>query len=528
MIITQGLLKKSLAFVLLGFLLVAFLSIVTNFSPSSAAVDDAYSKALLHFNGSDGSTSFIDESGKIWTAYNSAQLDTAQSKFGGSSGLFPRSGYLDYIDTPDSTDFTLGSGDFTFDLWVRFNEVSSYQYLFGQGLIWAPGSSIDLILQTDSKLRGDLHWGSGTYDTVSVYASTTVSAGIWYHVALVRYGNTMTLYINGNSVGTADVTGKTANDSSENFSIGKFGSFVNTMNGWIDEFRFSKGIARWISTFEPPVNEYFGPSPTPTETPIPSSTLTPSPTETPFTTLTPTLTPTETPIPSLTVTVTPTETPIPSLTVTVTPTETPIPSLTITVTPTETPIPSLTPTLIPTDRPSPTPTETPIPSTTETPLPTSTLTPTNTITPTDNTPLPTPTITVTLSVVLTISPTPQISILPATTIISDEVDRIVIGICFILMGFMLYRSGAYLVIGNSFWSYGGRSLWETSNNTLSRFYIFIAQLLHSLLNMFNIFKRVFVKVISWLKEYIITKLSNIGLNKKDKFEKTLLKDKKDE
>ena len=518
MIITQGLLKKSLAFVLLGFLLVAFLSIVTNFSPSSAAVDDAYSKALLHFNGSDGSISFIDESGKIWTAHGDAQIDISQSKFGSYSGQFD--GLGDYIDTPYSSDFTVGSGDFTIDFWARLSTVTpNLQYFYGKVGIYSY-ATLDYLATVFNYSGGD----------VVLLSSTAVfTPNNWYHIAIVRNGNTFTQYVNGNAQGSGDVTGRTALDTVETLPIGDISLHTGySFNGWIDEFRFSKGIARWISTFEPPVNEYFGPSPTPTETPIPSSTLTPSPTETPVTTLTPTLTPTETPIPSLTLTLTPTETPIPSLTVTVTPTETPIPSLTVTVTPTETPIPSLTPTLIPTDRPSPTPTETPVPSTTETPLPTSTLTPTNTITPTDNTPLPTPTITVTLSVVLTISPTPQISILPATTIISDEVDRIVIGICFILMGFMLYRSGAYLVIGNGFWFHGGKLLWETSNNTLNRFYIFIAQILHSFLNMFNIFKRVFVKVISWLKEYIRTKLSYIGLNKKDKFEKTLLKDKKDE
>ncbi|MDI6787615.1 MAG: hypothetical protein QME51_04520, partial [Planctomycetota bacterium] len=82
-------------------------------------IDDAYTKALLHFDGTDASTTFIDESGKIWTRYGNAQIDTAQSKFGGASGLFDGAG--DYITTPDHNDFNLGSGNFTVDLRVRFN-----------------------------------------------------------------------------------------------------------------------------------------------------------------------------------------------------------------------------------------------------------------------------------------------------------------------------------------------------------------------------------------------------------------------
>src|SRR5689334_6463249 len=49
-------------------------------------VDDSYTKALLHFNGSDGSTTFTDESGKTWSVNGDAQIDTAQSEFGGASG----------------------------------------------------------------------------------------------------------------------------------------------------------------------------------------------------------------------------------------------------------------------------------------------------------------------------------------------------------------------------------------------------------------------------------------------------------
>ncbi len=57
-------------------------------------------------NGADGSTTFTDSAtggSHTWTAYGNAQIDTAQNKFGGASGLFDGSG--DYIDTPDSPDW---------------------------------------------------------------------------------------------------------------------------------------------------------------------------------------------------------------------------------------------------------------------------------------------------------------------------------------------------------------------------------------------------------------------------------------
>ena len=49
------------------------------------SVDNGFTKSLLHFDGADTSTTFTDESGKVWTPAADAQIDTAQSKFSGAS-----------------------------------------------------------------------------------------------------------------------------------------------------------------------------------------------------------------------------------------------------------------------------------------------------------------------------------------------------------------------------------------------------------------------------------------------------------
>jgi hypothetical protein len=81
---------------------------------------------------------------------------------------------------------------------------------------------------------------------------------LWHHVALVRYGNILTLYIDGIGQNTtANVNGVNVNSSSGNLSIGRPGDYNGYyFNGWIDEFRFSNGIARWTSNFTPPASAY--------------------------------------------------------------------------------------------------------------------------------------------------------------------------------------------------------------------------------------------------------------------------------
>lgn len=220
------------------------------------AVDDSYTKSLLHFDGSDASTTFTDESGKTWTAAGNAQIDTAQKKFGSASGLFDGTG--DNITTPDSADFNVSNGDFTIDMWLRPAAINQDCYVCAQCDSVGADSSISWFigLNTDESVRGGIVTSS-TYKTATSTASQ-YAANTWVHIALVRNGNTITLYINGTANGTVDVTGVTANNSAYKAAIGGLGEYTDALmyNGWVDEFRFSLGIARWTANFTPPTAAY--------------------------------------------------------------------------------------------------------------------------------------------------------------------------------------------------------------------------------------------------------------------------------
>ncbi|WKZ38421.1 MAG: RHS repeat-associated core domain-containing protein [Anaerolineales bacterium] len=283
---------------------------------------DAYTSAMLHMNGALGSKTFIDETGKIWTAAGDAKIDTAQSKFSGASGLFDGTG--DYIHTPDSDDWNFGPGDFTIDFWVRFNALPSpggYMMLFQQvdntsnyHYIYVNNSGGNLTWKVDFRDGGTSH--------ISISAATTLSTNTWYHIAVVRNGGRIDIYQAGTAIGN-DTSISTVGNLASTLRIG-YDAFNSTagVNGWIDEYRISKGIARWTSNFTPPELPYGedGPEPTPTVTYTPSntptSTITPTPSMTPTSSNTPTLTMTPTPY---TVTPTPSRTPTSSNTPTPTP-----------------------------------------------------------------------------------------------------------------------------------------------------------------------------------------------------------------
>lgn len=216
-------------------------------------MSDSYTKLLLHCNGADAATSFVDSAlTKTVTANGTAQLDTAQKKFGSASGLFD--GDSDYLSLADSADWNLSNGAFTIDFWARWAALP------------ANGVHMGFVTHfTDVNNRWIFFMANdgGTYNLKFYAAPTYVDAGeamtlsidTWYHLAVVRSGDSWYFFLNGTQLGTTITDNRTLGDFTD-FIIGKDFSTSGYFNGWIDEFRVSKGIARWTANFTPPTQEY--------------------------------------------------------------------------------------------------------------------------------------------------------------------------------------------------------------------------------------------------------------------------------
>ena len=88
-------------------------------------VDTANTKSLIHFNGYHNQAGVFDWSGKVWAVYGGAKLDAGNKKFGNASLFLDGSSY---IYTPDHADWTLGSGPWSIEAFVRPYTVGSVSY----------------------------------------------------------------------------------------------------------------------------------------------------------------------------------------------------------------------------------------------------------------------------------------------------------------------------------------------------------------------------------------------------------------
>ena len=196
---------------------------------------------LLHGDGANGSTTITDSSGspKTVTAVDNAQISTAQSKFGGSSILFDGTG--DRLTTPSNNAFAFGTGDFTVEAWAYEIARLTYPTIIEIGSHLA---ATGIIFLTNN--GGNL---AGIYSGSFFAMTATGSLAAWNHYAWVRSGNSIQTFVNGVGGGAASFTNNLTNATS--ITIGGIGGGYD-LNGYIDDLRITKGVARYTSNFTPP------------------------------------------------------------------------------------------------------------------------------------------------------------------------------------------------------------------------------------------------------------------------------------
>ncbi len=218
---------------------------------ATAQACDTSTILLLHMDGTNGSTTFTDSSG--YETINpitdsGVTVNTTYAKFGTGSAYFNGSSTL----TPQNwAPFNFGSNNYTIDFWMKAS--------------WA---------QCGNGVNGDYHSPFGNYSTSvgwmfliypltgyivfydhasSPSSTTNVCDDAWHHVAVVRNGTSITLYIDG--VANSTKTAANIPDSTYyvKFGLGEQGDGTTRYyKGYLDEVRITKGLARWTGNFTPP------------------------------------------------------------------------------------------------------------------------------------------------------------------------------------------------------------------------------------------------------------------------------------
>lgn len=193
------------------------------------------------------------------TTNGSSVLSTTQSKFGGYSGYFSAAANT-YLTTSASSDFGLGSGNFTIEFWLNADAAqgSAPTVICNNDGTWG-ANAWSFLIDNAYQNTGKPSFFCYNYNTGPglLVGNTNLKGVGWTHVAIVRSGNTFYLFLNGTQDATNTFSGSLDNAGSNYVSIMGTATSNFLLKGYIDELRITKGTALYTSTFTPP-NRPFG------------------------------------------------------------------------------------------------------------------------------------------------------------------------------------------------------------------------------------------------------------------------------
>jgi hypothetical protein len=219
----------------------------SNFAPPTAPPTPVTNTQLLT-NFTNGAI-FDNTAKNVLETVGTAQISTAQSKWGGSSIYFANGG-TDYLLNPyvNNPNFTFG-GDFTVELWVYPTSTpDTYNCIIGNFSESGATYGWNLMLTSGGLVHVNV---AGTSNN----SAQTVPLNTWTHLAIARWGSTVYIFVNGKRDTTTLTTSALAYNPVYPLRIGRqVDTTPRYFFGYMDDIRITNGVARYKANFTPPTS----------------------------------------------------------------------------------------------------------------------------------------------------------------------------------------------------------------------------------------------------------------------------------
>lgn len=203
---------------------------------------------LLHGEGLPGKNAIRDSSprSKAVVAASTGVTSTTKFKYGTSS-IWMDGTVSGYVMSASTTEFDTLLNDYTIEMWVNLSTMRNC-YLVTRYTSWAGAVHMALEVMATGAVR--LRAGNAT--PISITSGNFLQANTWHHVAVSCASGTTKLFIDGAVEAVTTTTASLA--STGVLYIGSDnGASGTTVHGYMDDIRFTNGVARYLSNFTPPV-----------------------------------------------------------------------------------------------------------------------------------------------------------------------------------------------------------------------------------------------------------------------------------
>lgn len=206
----------------------------------------------LHGDGTNGSTSIVDEKGNTITRIGTPTITTAQSQFGGASIDFSNGGITVGGDV-HNTAFDFGIGDFCVRGWLRSTSDTEMVFYDSRQNAGDYGGIVIYIATV------------GAIKVLTVYCGTLVLGretiqfplNVWNHVEVNVTGNKIYTFRNGVQVNVPNTWGQNMVDG--RMFLGQANAGGGSGFNWIgqmDDVQLIKGQALHTTNFTPPTSAF--------------------------------------------------------------------------------------------------------------------------------------------------------------------------------------------------------------------------------------------------------------------------------
>jgi len=216
----------------------------------SSGGNDAFTKVLLALTADFADTN-AGGSAHTWTPAGNAAIVGGAAVFDGTG---------DFSSAPDHADFNLASGDWAID-GEFFCEAAggTTRRIAGQSDSTPTATTISFGIERNSSnvINAFVCQGSSFFTCTGTTQFTDALNIGWNHVAFVRTGNVLKLFLRGKQEGSDTAFSGAVNNSANALSVGRLGEVAsNEWLGGLRRFRLSVGTARWAANFTPPQLPY--------------------------------------------------------------------------------------------------------------------------------------------------------------------------------------------------------------------------------------------------------------------------------
>jgi hypothetical protein len=212
----------------------------SSFTPPTAPVTAISGTSLLlnYTNGAIIDNAMMNDSETAGTA----QISTSVKKYGSGSISIGSSGAAgDHLTFKNNPALYALPGDFTVEFWLYKNSASQY------------GPIVETRSADDTATGIYLMDYNSTLVCYPFYSvAPSIESSTWIHFAVTRSGSTLSIYKNGVLAGSTACSPSTYTYGGGNLWIGSFFAGGRYFNGYIDDLRITKGVARYLTNFTPP------------------------------------------------------------------------------------------------------------------------------------------------------------------------------------------------------------------------------------------------------------------------------------